>query len=297
MSYVSFILPQIPTLFLLLTAGHLLYNKYGRGLNSIPGPWLASFSHLWRLFLARTRRFEAAHIKLHQQYGGVVRLGPNMVSITDWEAIKKIYAPNSGYVKSEFYPVQQVLAHGKRLQSLFNTTDEKHHAKLRRAIANAFSMSNVTQFEPLVDSTIATFTTAMEERFVNRKTCDFGEWLHFFAFDVLGELTFSKRLGFVEQGIDVERIMRSLEDFMAYWVVVSHLISNCNCHLKLMNHSDWPNALARSRLEEKSHPDLARLTRLPPRCDIAGNHLRRQEEGRTERIVDSRKRHPLCGFA
>ena len=160
-------------------------------------------------------------MKLHKQYGDVVRMGPNMVSITEWEGIKKVYAVNSGYNKSDFYIVQQSLFHGKRLQALFNTQDLKHHAKVRRAIANAFSMTSVVQFEPLIDSTITAFITAMEQRFVNKQTCDFGEWLHFFAFDVLGELTFSKRLGFLEQGRDVETIIHSLQEFMKYWVVVS----------------------------------------------------------------------------
>jgi hypothetical protein len=228
--------------------GRLLYNKYGQDLNGVPGPWLAGFSHLWRLSAARTRRLEKTQIELHQQYGDIVRMGPNVVTTTDWEAIKKIYAPNSGFKKSDFYPVQQALSHGRRLQSLFNTIDEKHHAKLRRAVANAFSMSTVVQFEPLVDSTITTFVEAMEERFVDKKTCDFGEWLHFFAFDVIGELTFSKRLGFIEMGDDVERIILSLEEFMRYWVVVSFTLTN---HLPIRSlltesfpHLDRPNSLA-----------------------------------------------------
>lgn len=224
MSYFSIVWSQIPFLLVISLIGHLLYNKYGRGLNNIPGPWLAGWSHLWRLSLARTRRFEQNHIRLHQKYGDVVRIGPNVVSVTDWDAIKKIYAPNSGFKKSDFYPVQQALSHGKLLLSIFNTTDEKHHAKLRRAVANAFSMSMVVQFEPLVDSTITAFLEAMEQRFVNRASCDFGEWLHFFAFDVLGELTFSKRLGFIEHGVDVERINHDLKEFMAYWVVVGSLV-------------------------------------------------------------------------
>jgi hypothetical protein len=56
------------------------------------------------------------------------------------------------------------------------------------------------QLEPLVDSTTIAFVRAMEERFVDKKTCDLGEQLHFFVFDVLGEHIFSKRLGFVKQG-------------------------------------------------------------------------------------------------
>jgi hypothetical protein len=41
---------------------------------------------------------------LHQQYGPVVRLGPNEVSFTSVEALKEIYSSGgSGYDKTEFY--------------------------------------------------------------------------------------------------------------------------------------------------------------------------------------------------
>jgi hypothetical protein len=42
--------------------------------------------------------------QLHQQYGPVVRLGPNEVSFTSLEALKEIYTSGgSGYDKTEFY--------------------------------------------------------------------------------------------------------------------------------------------------------------------------------------------------
>lgn len=74
-------------------------NKFGRGLNNIPGPWLASFTDLWRLFVVWGRRPELAHIKLHKKYGKVVRLGPRAVSVGDPQAIAIIYGLNAGCTK------------------------------------------------------------------------------------------------------------------------------------------------------------------------------------------------------
>lgn len=56
---------------------------------------------------------------------------------------------------------------------------------------------------------------------MGKKTCDFREWLHFLLSMSFGQMTFSKRLGFVEQGVDVERIIHNLEEFMVYLVMVS----------------------------------------------------------------------------
>lgn len=77
----------------------LLYNKYGTGLNHIPGPFLASFTDFYRLAVARGYRPERWHIKLHKQYGDFVRIGPRTVLCSSNEAAKKIYALNAGFVK------------------------------------------------------------------------------------------------------------------------------------------------------------------------------------------------------
>ena len=105
---------------------------------------------------------------------------------------------------------------------MFNTTDEKFHAKLRRAVNNAYAMSTLVQFEPFVDSTTTEFLNQLSHRFADQpgKVCDFGEWLQFYAFDVIGELTFSKRLGFLDRGVDVDDIIGNLEKALAYFAVV-----------------------------------------------------------------------------
>lgn len=91
--------------FLFLTGGfaivvaRLIYNKYGTGLNHIPGPFWASFTDAYRLFVVWRRRPELWHIRLHEQYGALVRIGPRVVICSDNKAAKKIYALNAGYAK------------------------------------------------------------------------------------------------------------------------------------------------------------------------------------------------------
>jgi cytochrome P450 len=137
------------------------------------------------------RRPELEHIRLHQKHGPLVRLGPRAVSVSDPAAIQIIYALNSGFIKSEFYPVQQTIAKGRRLFTLFTSTDEKFHAKLRRAVSNAYAMSTLVQFEPLVDSTILEFLSQLEKLFADKSgpdgVCDFSKWLQYYAFDVIGK--------------------------------------------------------------------------------------------------------------
>ena len=82
------------------------------------------------------------------------------------------------------------VANGRELHSMFNTTDEVFHAKLRRTVSNSYAMSTLVKFEPLVDSTTEAFLKQIKQRFADRKDdsgiCDFGTWLQYFAFDVIG---------------------------------------------------------------------------------------------------------------
>ena len=103
------------------------------------------------------------------------------------------------------------------MPSLFSSTDEKYHARYRRCVNNAFSMSSLVSYEPLVESTLAIFLSQTEKLFEQEgKTCNFGRWLQFFAFDVIGELTWSKRVGFVEKNEDVDGIVDFIGKFLEY---------------------------------------------------------------------------------
>ncbi|KAK2785075.1 hypothetical protein FQN53_007968 [Emmonsiellopsis sp. PD_33] len=194
---------------------YLLRNKYYHGLQAYPGPWLAAYTNWWRFFDTLSGSAERTHIRLHQQNGDIVRLGPNMLSFSDPRAIKDIYGLNRGV--SNFYPVQQALSKGQRLQSLFSTVDEVYHSKYRRCINNAFTMSSLVSYEGLIDSTTSFFIEQTQKLFVDtRRSCDFNQWLQFYAFDVIGELTWSQRIGFLERNYDIDGIVRFIGEFLEY---------------------------------------------------------------------------------
>jgi hypothetical protein len=78
-------------------------------------------------------------------------------------------------------------------------------------------MSSLVSYEPLVDGTAAIFLAQTEKLFAKPgASCNFSRWLQFFAFDVIGELTWSKRLGFVEKNEDVQGIIEFVAKFLEY---------------------------------------------------------------------------------
>jgi hypothetical protein len=72
-------------------------------LKNIPGPFWARFSNLWYFNRIRHGQFEHDNIKLHKQYGPIVRVGPNHYSISDMAAIKTVYGTGSKFAKSAWY--------------------------------------------------------------------------------------------------------------------------------------------------------------------------------------------------
>ncbi len=233
-SFVDVVVRHWPLVFLLLSVAYLATNYFNRGLQKYPGPFLASLTDWWRFFDVLGRRPDITHNRLHRQHGDIVRLGPNTLSFANPHALKTVYGLNKGFTKvshpqgysgrnkanlrkSEFYPVQQAMSKGERLPSLFSTTDEKYHAELRKCVNGAFSMTAIVQYEPSVDSATEKFLEQTEALFVSKNAiCDFAQWLQFLAFDVIGQITYSKRHGFVDTGEDVEGMVGYLGSIFSY---------------------------------------------------------------------------------
>ncbi|KAI1472869.1 cytochrome P450 [Daldinia caldariorum] len=247
----------------------LVRNRYHNGLNKYPGPFLASLTDLWRFWDVYGQRPDITHRKLHAKYGDVVRLGPNSLSIADPKALKTIYGLNKGFVKSDFYVVQQSVVKGNSLASLFSTTDNSFHAQFRRCVNSAFAMSALVQYEPFVDNTTKLFLKQTERLFAgNPEGCDFTRWLQFYAFDVIGEITYSKRHGFVEKNEDIDGIVDYLGSLFLYVAPIGQIPWLDRVFLKnpiYLKLSQWgfidatfPVArFARARMAERLGPNLS----------------------------------------
>ena len=96
---VAFLIQHIPSILLLGVVAHLTHNYYTPGASSVPGPFFAKLSNLWRFIDVANGHAEVTLQKLHQKYGDYVRLGPKVVSVRNLDALKTIYGINKGYNK------------------------------------------------------------------------------------------------------------------------------------------------------------------------------------------------------
>ena len=93
-----------PYLLLFVGFAFYLFTLYFRralrpGLQSVPGPFIARFSGLYRLYMSCSGRGPYHYRRLHEKYGRLVRVGWNHVSVSDPSMIPVIYGAGSKYVK------------------------------------------------------------------------------------------------------------------------------------------------------------------------------------------------------
>ena|SRR5271156_16912 len=86
--------PSTQLLYLLPVLAFALcvaYQHFFSPLAGIPGPFGAIFSPMWMVKHACQGDMRRQMINPHSKYGKLVRTGPNEISVSDVEVIKKIY--------------------------------------------------------------------------------------------------------------------------------------------------------------------------------------------------------------
>ena len=81
-------------------------------------------------------------------------------------------------------------------------------------------MSSLVAYEPYVDDYNSILGQRLDEMARAGVALDMGHWFQCYAFDVIGTITFSRRLGFLDAGLDVGGILAALQGNMVYCTLV-----------------------------------------------------------------------------
>jgi hypothetical protein len=85
-----------------------------------PGPFLARISNVWMFYHTLSHNLPERLLELHQQYGPIVRVGPNSLDFDGREAIQTIYKAGRSMPKNDFYQGFTTFQ-----ANLFGTQDEE----------------------------------------------------------------------------------------------------------------------------------------------------------------------------
>ena len=206
-------LPLLLPLFLTL---HCLRRRYGTTLRKFPGPLLASFTRLYQFISVASGHTQDEMIALHARYGPIVRIAPNELSFSSPEAGRQLLSAGKGFHKTPFYGVFPPPEN----PDIFTETKEHVHSQKKRVANVPYSMAAMNELTPFIDDMIEILV-----RKLNQSTgeVDLRDWLHFFAFDVLGEVAFSRRFGFLDEGVDVENAIRTIDNSQWYNGIVGQI--------------------------------------------------------------------------
>lgn len=136
---------------------------------------------------------------MHEQYGPVVRFGPDSLSFNTSTALKDIFGFKSNVRKSQFYD-----AFVHPAPNTHNCRDRQLHARKRRVMAHAFSDSAIKEMERYILANIRTFCDQIgsglgtDEKGWTTAKC-MSDWLSWLSMDILGDLCFGKAFHMLER--------------------------------------------------------------------------------------------------
>ncbi|KAF4997961.1 hypothetical protein FGRMN_3481 [Fusarium graminum] len=203
----------IPALFFILLT-RFAVRSFRSPLRRVPGPGWARLTDGWYFWKVWKGSFQNLNLDLHRKYGSVIRYGPNRYSFNDPEAAKIIYGLGSNFPKSSWYSAWA----SPGLWSLFSDQSIKRHSQDRKLYQATYAMSSLVHYEPFVDECAEIFTQRLSEMSGSaaNPAVDMRHWFQCYAFDVVGLITYAKRLGFLDSGDDIGRVISALDDYLTY---------------------------------------------------------------------------------
>jgi hypothetical protein len=112
----------LPILFLtwtILLLAYVIYQRYFHPLSKFPGPLTASLTNFWKFYHHARIELPQTIQALHEEYGPVVRIGPNDLDFNGAGAVGPIYKAGRRMPKSQFYDAFTAIR-----PNIFGTRDE-----------------------------------------------------------------------------------------------------------------------------------------------------------------------------
>ncbi|KAF2728074.1 cytochrome P450 [Polyplosphaeria fusca] len=150
---------------------------------------------------------------LHARLGPIVRIAPHEVSVADPSAIPKVYRATKPLQKTDYYLVYRNTDITKQ-PDMFTSIDEVEHANYRKIVNAVYLMSSILKSEDKIDECTTLFLKRLGEHADENADMDLGEWLEMYAYDVIGEVFFGRKFGFLEKSCDHGNYIASLDVIM-----------------------------------------------------------------------------------
>ena len=149
-----------------------------------------------------------------------MRIAPNELSFASPNAAREILAAGKGFHKTDFYGVFPPPEN----PDIFTETREAVHSVKKRYASNPYSMATMHTMSGYIEDTERLLMKKLDGMCSSQdQYCNLGDYLHYYAFDVLGEIAFSRKFGFLEAGYDLEKAIKTIDDMQWYDGIIGQI--------------------------------------------------------------------------
>ncbi|KAJ0383477.1 hypothetical protein COL922a_010402 [Colletotrichum nupharicola] len=163
---------------------------------------------------------------------------------------------------TEFYHGSSALVDGEIIFNLFSETDPERHKQERKYVAKYYSRRSISFLEPKMNDTIKLLCNQLDKQCigslgVEKNGFDLGAWILYYAWDVVGTVTFSQPFGYLKEGRDFDATLGIAKIAMEYFAAIGTVPS-------------LDRLLAKNPIFPMGPPGFDNITR------ISVNHLRQR---------------------
>ncbi|KAI1340026.1 cytochrome P450 [Xylariaceae sp. FL0016] len=211
--------------FIVLLFAVFTKRVYFAPISQIPGPRFASFSRLWHIRQILKGHQNLSLIEQHDKHGQFVRISHSEVSVSHPDGIKQLFlapVPKGDWYRVFCFP-------DYRYTTPISLTEPRDKNERSRYLASGFLLHNVLKSEDFIDENVGKYAA-------NNDAMDLAMFFTYVAFDITGEVIFSKPFGFLDKGEDVRGAIAmnvGLEFYLSifgfyrwvHWLVANPLVT------------------------------------------------------------------------
>ncbi|KAI0977265.1 cytochrome P450 [Xylaria arbuscula] len=211
------------SLFAAYLLGSSIYQWHR--LRHIPGPFLASFSHLWIGYSGWSGKQYEIHKHLGEKYGPLVRIGPNVVSTDDPETIRRISSAKSVYPRSGWYDGARFHPNS---DAMFTMVEPARHDKHKAKTSHGYSGRETPGLEAAINEQIGNLINLIRRKYVRNPgtsskvmPLDLSKVFPFFTLDVISRIALGKEFGCLDADKDVHGFYHVVESYLPLMNVIA----------------------------------------------------------------------------
>ncbi|KAH8898560.1 cytochrome P450 [Thozetella sp. PMI_491] len=224
----SFVAVQVALLFVTTICLTAFKRRYLSPISHIPGPAFASVSRFWHIRQIWKGKQNLSVISEHDKHGHFVRVAPEEVSVSHPSGVKTLLIAT--LPKGNWYRIARFPDY--RFNTPFSMLDPKDKNECAKYITTGYLLHNILKCEPAMDKNIKQLWAWMDKFAIEKRPMDLDKFFTYVAFDITGEVLFSKPFGFIERGQDVRGsifmnlAMEMYISYVGYFQILHYIFAN-----------------------------------------------------------------------